>query len=225
MTDRPVRVLVWDEGSAARAAYPEGLGRTLAAVIRGAGIAVAGVTGPRDPDQGASPAALAEVDVLVWWSHHETRTSFTDQAADRITRAVTGRGMGFVVLHSGYLGKPFQRLMGTSCAIRGGAADGNPEEITVKIPDHPVARGVAGFTIPREERYDGPWDVPEPDEIVLESRFPATGGTFPAGCSWTRGEGRIFYIRPGHEEYRTYDLEPVRSILANAVRWAARPAA
>ncbi len=222
MTDRPVRVLVWDEGSAAKAAYPEGLGRTLAVVLKNRpGIGQVATAGPRDPDQGASPAALAEADVLVWWSHHETKTSFTDQAADRIVKAVLHRGMGMVVLHSGYLGKPFRRLMGTGCGINGGAADGKPEVITVSLPDHAVARGVTGFTIPEEERYDGPWDVPEPDDIVFESRFPATGGTFPCGCCWTRGKGRIFYLRPGHEEYRTYDLEPVRLILANAVRWAA----
>lgn len=221
MTDKPVRVLIWDEGGSPATVYPHGLGRAVADGLRGRpDLAVNGVTGPLDPDQGASPAALAEADVLVWWSHHETTSSFTDRAADRIVKAVVHRGMGLVVLHSGYLGKPFRRLMGTSCDPGGGAADGKPEVIRVLLPDHPIAEGISGFTIPAEERYDEPWDVPEPDEIVLASRFPATGTTFRSGCCWTRGQGRIFYLRPGHETYPTYHIEEIRRIIANGIRWA-----
>lgn len=221
MPPRPVRVLVWDEGSAPRATYPDGLGRAVADGVRGRpGLEVNAVTGPADPDQGTSPAALAEADVLIWWSHHASKTSFTAHAADRIVKAVMNRGMGLIVLHSGYLGKPFQRLLGTGAAPAGGEDDGRPEEVVVLLPDHPITRGVTGFTIPAEERYDEPWDVPEPDAIVLESRFPVTGTRFRSGCCWTRGNGRIFYLRPGHETYPIYYMEAIRRIIANAAGWA-----
>jgi trehalose utilization protein len=36
--------------------------------------------------------------------------------------------------------------------------------------------------------------------------------------------GRIFYFRPGHETYPTYQLAEVRRVIANAARWAAQPA-
>ena len=42
------------------------------------------------------------------------------------------------------------------------------------------------------------------------------------GC-WRRGNGEIFYFRPGHESYPTYFDPNVRRVIANAVEWA-RPA-
>ena len=41
------------------------------------------------------------------------------------------------------------------------------------------------------------------------------------GCCWKRGLGKVFYFRPGHEEYPTYYREDITRILTNAVRWAA----
>jgi trehalose utilization protein len=40
--------------------------------------------------------------------------------------------------------------------------------------------------------------------------------------AWTRGAGRIFYFRPGHEAYPVYFNPSVRAVVANAVRWCAR---
>jgi trehalose utilization protein len=37
----------------------------------------------------------------------------------------------------------------------------------------------------------------------------------------TRGAGRIFYFRPGHETYPTYYDANVQRVIANAARWAA----
>jgi trehalose utilization protein len=39
--------------------------------------------------------------------------------------------------------------------------------------------------------------------------------------TWTRGAGKIFYFRPGHESYPTYYDANVLRVIANAVRWAA----
>ena len=38
---------------------------------------------------------------------------------------------------------------------------------------------------------------------------------------YTRGRGKIFYFRPGHESYPTYRDPNVRRVIANAARWAA----
>ena len=37
---------------------------------------------------------------------------------------------------------------------------------------------------------------------------------------YKRGLGKVFYFRPGHEEYPVYYREDITKILSNAVRWA-----
>jgi trehalose utilization protein len=64
------------------------------------------------------------------------------------------------------------------------------------------------------------FDIPEPDSLVFASWFPG-GEVFRSGCCFSRGSGRIFYFRPGHETHPTYYLPEVRKVIANAVRWAA----
>ena len=64
------------------------------------------------------------------------------------------------------------------------------------------------------------FDIPTPDRLIFVSWF--TGGeVFRSGATWSRGRGRIFYFRPGHETYPTYHQPEVRRIIANAARWAA----
>jgi len=43
---------------------------------------------------------------------------------------------------------------------------------------------------------------------------------FRSGCCYRRGNGRIFYFRPGHETIPIYENEDVQQVLTNAVRWA-----
>ena len=71
--------------------------------------------------------------------------------------------------------------------------------------------------------YGEHFDIPAPDELVLVSWFEG-GEVFRSGCCYARGRGRIFYFRPGHETHPTYFDPDVRRVIANAVRWAARPA-
>ena len=47
------------------------------------------------------------------------------------------------------------------------------------------------------------------------------GEVFRSGCCFRRGQGRIFYFRPGHETYPTYHQPLVQQVIGNAVRWAA----
>ena len=51
--------------------------------------------------------------------------------------------------------------------------------------------------------YGEYFDIPEPMETVFISSFSG-GEVFRSGCTWTRGAGKIFYFRPGHETFPTY---------------------
>jgi trehalose utilization protein len=68
--------------------------------------------------------------------------------------------------------------------------------------------------------YGERFDVPAPDELVFTSWFEG-GEVFRSGCCYTRGSGRVFYFRPGHETYPIYYQDEIRRVLANAVAWAA----
>jgi trehalose utilization protein len=68
--------------------------------------------------------------------------------------------------------------------------------------------------------YGERFDIPAPEQLVFISWF--TGGeVFRSGCCYTRGRGKIFYFRPGHESYPTYRDPNVRRVIANAAHWAA----
>jgi trehalose utilization protein len=68
--------------------------------------------------------------------------------------------------------------------------------------------------------YGEYFDIPEPEQTLLISSFGG-GEVFRSGCCWSRGAGRIFYFRPGHETFPTYHNPNVQKVIENAVRWAA----
>ena len=75
------------------------------------------------------------------------------------------------------------------------------------------------FAIPRQEMYGEFFDVPPPEALVFISSFEG-GEVFRSGCCYTRGRGRVFYFSPGDQEYPVYHQWEVRTVIANAVRWA-----
>ena len=88
-------------------------------------------------------------------------------------------------------------------------------------PGHPISRGIDRyFEIERTEMYGEPFAIPTPDEIVFISWYEG-GEVFRSGCTWKRGNGKIFYFAPGHEMYPIFFNSSVQLILQNAVRWAA----
>jgi trehalose utilization protein len=106
-----------------------------------------------------------------------------------------------------------------NCCFPAYRGDGKPSQMTVLLPQHPVARGLPGtFVIPQTEMYDEPFHVPPPDEVVLEERW-ATGEWFRSGSVWRLGAGRVFYFRPGHETYPVYFDPNALKVVANAVQW------
>lgn len=108
--------------------------------------------------------------------------------------------------------------MGTSCNLKW--RDGARERIWVVKPGHPIAKGVEdGFLLDPEEMYGEAFDIPTPDDVIFMGWFNG-GEVFRSGCTWTRGNGKIFYFQPGHETNPSYKNENVQRIIRNAVRWA-----
>jgi len=171
-----------------------------------------------EAEQGLPEALLATTGVLIWWGHL-AHDEVSDALVERVHQRVLD-GMGLIVLHSGHYSKIFKRLMGTSCSLQWREAD-DRERLWVTAPGHPIVEGIGDYIdIEREEMYGEYFDIPQPETLVFVSWF--TGGeVFRSGCCYTRGRGRIFYLRPGHESFPTYHHPEVQRVIANAVRWAA----
>jgi trehalose utilization protein len=219
-----IRVTVWGEyrhekkDPKVAEIYPQGMHEAIAGYLRKCpGLEVSKAT-LDEPEHGCTEAKLAETDVLTWWGHM-AHGDCQDLVVERVYRRVH-QGMGLIVLHSGHFSKVFKKLMGTSCDLIWRESH-DKEILWVTRPGHPIAQGIDDhFIIEHEETYGEFFDIPEPQETVFISSF--TGGeVFRSGCCWTRGAGRIFYFRPGHETYPTYHNKDVLKVIENAVRWAA----
>lgn len=218
-----LRVLVWNEGrhekqdEAVGRVYPNGLHGAIADGLREAGFEVRTAV-LDEPEHGLTEDALAQTDVLLWWGH-KAHEDVRDEIVDRVQARVLA-GMGLIVLHSAHFSKIFKRLMGTTCNLKWREI-GEKERVWVVNPAHPIADGLPDqFVIPHEEMYGEPFGIPEPDSLVFISWF-AGGEVFRSGCCYYRGQGKVFYFRPGHETFPTYYQAEVRQVLNNAVRWAA----
>ena len=218
-----IRVTVWNEflhekvhEEVARI-YPDGIHNAIARGIAEDGIAVRTAT-LDEPEHGLTEDVLDETDVLIWWGHmgHD---KVDDAIVDRVHRRVLD-GMGLIVLHSGHFSKIFRKLMGTSCDLKWREAN-EKERLWVVSPSHPIAAGLPEhITLEHEEMYGEHFDIPAPDELIFVSWFEG-GEVFRSGCTFYRGQGRIFYFRPGHETYPTYHNPQILRVIRNAVRWAA----
>ena len=218
-----ISVTVWGENvhehrnEAVRALYPDGMHATVAEALGEDPEIEAGTATLDQPEHGLTVERLAATDVLTWWGHL-AHGDVSDEIVDRVQARVL-EGMGLVVLHSGHFSKIFRRLMGTTCSLRW-RDEGELERVWVCNPGHPIAQGVGPyFELEQEEMYGEPFGVPAPEEQVFVSWF-AGGEVFRSGCCYRRGNGKIFYFRPGHELFPTYHQAPVRQVLRNAVRWA-----
>ena len=100
--------------------------------------------------------------------------------------------------------------------------DGKPSTITVKSPDHPIAKGLpTTFQVKQTEMYNEPYHVPEPDEIIFAETWEL-GERFRSGMVWNIGKGKVFYFRPGHETYPVFKQREVLKVIENACRWLGR---
>ncbi|WP_341281533.1 ThuA domain-containing protein [Paenibacillus sp. FSL H8-0537] len=217
-----IKVTVWNEFLHEKVheevlrVYPDGIHNALAAGIATDSFEIATATLDQ-PEHGLTEERLNNTDVLIWWGHMGH-----DQVEDAIVERVHGRvmqGMGLIVLHSGHFSKIFKKLMGTGCDLKWREA-GEKERIWTVNPAHPIAAGLPEYiTIEHEEMYGEHFDIPAPDELIFLSWFEG-GEVFRSGCTFYRGQGKIFYFRPGHETYPTYYNEQVLQVIKNAVHWA-----
>ncbi|MCI3922960.1 ThuA domain-containing protein [Paenibacillus sp. TRM 82003] len=217
-----VKVTVWNENrheqknEVVRSIYPDGIHGAIAAFLKEAGFETTTAT-LDEPEHGLTDEVLQGTDVLVWWGHLAH-----GEVSDEVVRKVQQRvlqGMGLIVLHSGHFSKIFKTLMGTSCDLKWREAD-DRERLWVVSPGHPIAEGIGEYIqIEKEEMYGEHFDIPAPEELVFVSWFEG-GEVFRSGCTYTRGNGKVFYFRPGHETYPTYHNKEVQRVIANAVRWA-----
>ena len=220
-----IRVTVWNEGvhektnQKVREVYPKGMGQQIAQYLRKQdGIKSVRAVTLDDKDQGLSDRVLKTTDVMTWWGHtaHER---VTDENAARVQQAVL-EGMGLVVLHSGHFSKVFKRLMGTGCNLKWREI-GEKERLWVVDPSHPIANGLPEyFELPHTEMYGEHFDIPQPDQQVFVSWFSG-GEVFRSGCCWHRGQGKVFYFRPGHETFPIFRDEMVLKVICNGIKWAA----
>ncbi len=219
-----LRITIWNEfvheqnNKLVQSIYPDGIHAAIAASLRALDDRLEVRTATlEEPDHGLSEKLLRDTDVLFWWGHC-AHDKVADAIVDRIQSRVL-QGMGLVVLHSGHFSKIFKRLMGTSCALKWREA-GERERLWVCNPGHPIVRGVETcIDLENTEMYGEPFGIPEPEEQVFLSWFEG-GEVFRSGCCWRRGNGKIFYFRPGHETYPIYHNPQIQRVLLNAAHWA-----
>ncbi|ALC82573.1 MULTISPECIES: ThuA domain-containing protein [Bacillus] len=217
-----VNVTVWNENRheqknpVVSEIYPAGIHGAIASFLEEGGFRTQTATLDEE-EHGLTDDVLNQTDVLVWWGHLAH-----DEVADEVVEKVKQRvldGMGLIVLHSGHFSKIFKTLLGTSCDLKWREAD-EKERLWVVEPSHPIAEGIPEFIeLDREEMYGEHFDIPAPDELIFTSWFEG-GEIFRSGCTFKRGNGKIFYFRPGHETYPTYHNKDIQRVIINAIQWA-----
>lgn len=217
-----IRVTIWNEfvhekEEPIKSVYPDGIHGAIKQMLSTEAELELRTATLEEPQHGLPAEVLDNTDVLIWWGHRRHK-QVDDEVAERVRQRVLA-GMGLIVLHSGHLSKPFVKLMGTVCRSKWREND-ELERIWVIEPAHPIAAGLPEYIeLEKEETYGERFDVPAPDELVFISWFSG-GEVFRSGCCYYRGNGKVFYFRPGHEEYPTFYRKDITRILYNAIHWA-----
>jgi trehalose utilization protein len=216
---RPVRVLLWCEGTARRSVYPRDIDGALGEFLeRQPGFSVRRAR-LSDPAAGLGDEALDWADVVIWWGRLRHDDVPAARGAAVVARVKAGQ-LGFVALHGACASQPFRALMGTACEPARWREGGEPEHVTIAAPGHPIAQGVGPFTIPMADMFAEPFSVPAPETVVLVSTWKQ-GETMRSGLTWTVAGGRVVYLRPGHDAFPVLFHPSVRRVIANAAAWSA----
>jgi trehalose utilization protein len=216
----PLRVRVWCEGTAPRSIYPEDIDGALCASLRCDKSLAVSSARLEQPDAGVPDSVLDQTDVLVWWGRLK-HDEVPDARAQAVVERVKAGTLGLVALHGSYASKPFCTLMGKACEPKAWRDEGKPEQVTIEAPEHPIAKGVAPFTIPRTRMFTEPFEVPEPETVVFRSRWES-GESFRSGLTWSVEKGRVAYLRPGDDSYPVLFHPSVALLVLNSVKWTGR---
>jgi type 1 glutamine amidotransferase len=162
---------------------------------------------------------LDRIDVLVL-SANQAVSAETREAL--LAFAATGKGI--VALHPGtwYAWGDFPQW--NRHLIGGGTRGHDPLgafTVAVVKAGHPVMRDVAPSFPITDELYHFTADpVAVPIEVLAEATSPVTGKTFPQVFVAKHPKARIVGITLGHDA-RSHELPAFRTLLVNAVKWAA----
>ena len=221
MTDK-IRVTVWNEFRHEKhkedviAVYPDGMHVVIADFLNQQADIQAGTATLDEPEHGLTEEVLENTDVLIWWGHCAHK-EVQDEIVDRVQKRIL-EGMGFMALHSAHFSKPFKRMLGTNCGLRWREV-AEKERLWKVEASHPICEGVGDFIeLPHTEMYGEPFGIPTPDKQIFISWFEG-GEVFRSGCTWERGNGRIFYFRPGHETFPIFKNPEIQRVIINGVRW------
>lgn len=222
--DKNINVTVWNEfrhekkNEAVAKLYPEGIHATIANALRRNDKLEVRTATLDEPKHGLTDEVLAKTDVLTWWGHG-AHGEVSDAVVEKIQRRVL-EGMGLIVLHSAHYSKIFKKLMGTNCSLKW-REQAEKERLWNIEPSHPITKGIGEYIeLPNAEMYGERFDIPQPDKIIFLSWFEG-GEVFRSGVTFSRGHGKIFYFRPGHETYPIYHNEQIMKVIENAVLWSA----
>lgn len=233
-------VVVWSEGTAPKDKYPQDINGAVAEGLKGLDGWEVVTANLSDPEQGLPDSLLNRADVLVWWGHKK-HGEVKDALVQKIVKRVKEDGMGFIALHSAHFAKPNIALMsvaqtkqelldtvkpkGRVAAWGAYVNDCTDLKVTTLAKDHPIAKGVpAEFNIVHTERYDNPYAVPTPEQVLFDGVYTKKdGGKVPSqlGFVWHIGKGKMFYFQIGHETNPVFFDTNIRKIVANGVVWAA----
>ena len=215
-------IIIWNENiheqenEAVRKIYPDGIHGCIKNFLSSNKSLSIHTATLADIDNGINEKNINDCDVLIWWGH-KAHSEVLDKTVDLVQKRVL-EGMGLIVLHSGHHSKIFQRLMGTNCNLTW-REYGEKERLWVCNPAHPICDGLNPYIeLEMEEMYGEPFQVPAPDETLFTSWFEG-GETFRSGLLYKRGNGQIFYFRPGHEAYPTYHNQDIQRVIINAVNF------
>ncbi len=223
---KKINVTVWNEfvhereSEAVKKVYPDGIHNAIKKSLEDSlGSLVSVKTATLDqPKHGLTDDVLDGTDVMFWWGHC-AHGKVDDAIVEKVQWKVL-QGMGLIVLHSGHYSKIFRKLLGTGCGLKWREA-AERELLWNVNPGHPITDGIGDhIDLAHTEMYGEMFDIPEPDELIFISWFEG-GEVFRSGCTFTRGKGRIFYFKPGHETFPIYYNADIQRVLANAVKWAA----
>jgi len=164
--------------------------------------------------------ALKEVDVLYQSSNQKMDDAETRKAIFDFANA----GKGLVLIHAG-LWYNWPDWPEYNRVLAGGGARGHDKfgefEVSVDQAGHPVMKGVpASFKI-TDELYYSKFETNGATTTVLATAKNLTNGkTFPSIWIVKHPKARIVCIALGHDA-KAHDLEAYKTLLKNAVAWAA----
>jgi len=217
---KKINVTVWDETQGPIGPYSNGIYQAIADFLVESGQfgKVRTATQP-EPEHGLTMEVLADTDVLIYWAHNHHGT-VEDEIVERIRKRVN-EGMGLLILHSAHGSKIFAKLLGTDALHLRWREASEVERVWKIESNHPITAGLPDyFEIPKSEMYGEQFCIPTPDELLFIS-WHQGGEVFRSGCTFKRGNGKIFFFAPGHEGFPIYYMPEVQQIIINASKWAA----